>query len=395
MASPAEIAEYREWFDLQLNKTMEFWMSHSLDHKHGGYFNCLGITGDIYDRTKYGWMQGRQVWMFAKLYNEVSLYHRPDVLDAAIKGGEFLLDSVKVKGEMRCYFAVTEDGRPVQLQRKPYTECFYVMGLAELYRATLETKYQIAAEEMLQQLIHWICIDDSGLGRPKHAGTPPTRELGRPMILLNVISEFCGKNETLRAKYMNQIQWSIENMLLHHDGSWIHEHISLLGGYPEGCIGRLSTPGHAIEGGWFLLQEATIRGDQTLIETAIRQFIEIPWSYGWDKEFGGFYYFLDSDGHSPIQLEWNMKLFWPHCEALIAALMAYKTSRDTKHWLMFKQVFDYTLSHFPDNENGEWFGYLNREGLINQTFKGGPYKGCFHVPRCLLLCRQLLQELHA
>jgi N-acylglucosamine 2-epimerase len=29
------------------------------------------------------------------------------------------------------------------------------------------------------------------------------------------------------------------------------------------------------------------------------------------------------------------------------------------------------------------------------TFKGGPYKGCFHVPRTLLLCEKILTNLIA
>lgn len=48
---------------------------------------------------------------------------------------------------------------------------------------------------------------------------------------------------------------------------------------------------------------------------------------------------------------------------------------------------------FSDHTHGEWFGYLTREGTINQSFKGGPYKGCFHVPRCLLYCIQILEKL--
>lgn len=77
----------------------------------------------------------------------------------------------------------------------------------------------------------------------------------------------------------------------------------------------------------------------------------MDWSFeaGWDKEHGGLYYFLDAEGFSPTQLEarpalvgwpaaaavcvahspcrvrqWNMKLWWPHSEAMIAFAMAYR-----------------------------------------------------------------------
>ena len=55
----------------------------------------------------------------------------------------------------------------------------------------------------------------------------------------------------------------------------------------------------------------------------------------------------------------------------------------------------WTLDRFPDPQHGEWFGYLTREGKVSQRFKGGPYKGCFHVPRSLWLCERLLTKGHA
>ena len=55
---------------------------------------------------------------------------------------------------------------------------------------------------------------------------------------------------------------------------------------------------------------------------------------------------------------------------------------------------DYCLEHFSDAEGGgEWFGYCNRRGDVTHTFKGGPYKGCFHVPRALLKCELILERL--
>lgn len=50
---------------------------------------------------------------------------------------------VKEEGRERCWFAVTEDGRPARQQRKPYTECFYAMAMSELHRANGEHKYQV------------------------------------------------------------------------------------------------------------------------------------------------------------------------------------------------------------------------------------------------------------
>jgi len=37
---------------------------------------------------------------------------------------------------------------------------------------------------------------------------------------------------------------------------------------------------------------------------------------------GGILYFLDSRGMCPQALEWDMKLWWPHCEALVGFALA-------------------------------------------------------------------------
>jgi N-acylglucosamine 2-epimerase len=43
----------------------------------------------------------------------------------------------------------------------------------------------------------------------------------------------------------------------------------------------------------------------------------------------------------------------------------------------------------------QWFGYANREGVVTHRFKGGAYKGCFHVPRALMMCEALLASAQA
>ncbi len=53
------------------------------------------------------------------------------------------------------------------------------------------------------------------------------------------------------------------------------------------------------------------------------------------------------------------------------------------------KIHEYTLSHFPDREFGEWFGYLNRNGSPIWTAKANEWKGLFEVPRVLLRCCQL------
>ena len=51
-----------------------------------GFFNCLSNDGTVYDTTKYGWLQGRQVWTYCQLYTSLDRFKKQEILDAAVKG---------------------------------------------------------------------------------------------------------------------------------------------------------------------------------------------------------------------------------------------------------------------------------------------------------------------
>ena len=76
------------------------------------------------------------------------------------------------------------------------------------------------------------------------------------------------------------------------------------------------------------MHEAIARGDdQSLIPPALKM-IDYSMARGWDEEYGGLLYFVDADGKPPTRLEWDMKLWWPHAEALYALLLAFHLSGD-------------------------------------------------------------------
>ena len=67
---------------------LPFWLNNSIDKEFGGYFSCLNRDGSVFDTDKFIWLQGREVWLFAMLYN--NLEKNQEWLDTAIGGAEFL-----------------------------------------------------------------------------------------------------------------------------------------------------------------------------------------------------------------------------------------------------------------------------------------------------------------
>ena len=153
--------------------------------------------------------------------------------------------------------------------------------------------------------------------------------------------------------------------------------------------GRRITPGHAMESAAFVMHEAIARGDDSLIPPALKM-IDYSMARGWDEQYGGLLYFVDADGKPPTRLEWDMKLWWPHAEALYALLLAFHLSGTEQYARWFEQMHEWTFAHFPDPEIGGWYGYLHRDGSLSTSLKGGMWKGFFHTPRAIWLCWKLL-----
>ncbi len=365
---------------------LTFWLRYSPDQDYGGYFNNLDRDGAVWDTRKHVWLQARQVWMMSAVYNTTkdSRY-----LEAATPGVEFLRRHARTT-DNRVYFCLTREGKPVYMQRKIFSECFYVMALAEYARASASDEIRSEARKVFESVLKF--RDDPTLvGRPVYEGVPPASSLAIPMILLNLVDIL---HEPGESTYSHIEEWCVEQIKLHvkPELKLVLEHVAPDGSLMETPEGRIVNPGHAIEAGWFLLDYARRIDNAELKKLGINI---IDWSFdsGWDDEFEGLYYFLDREGYSPPALEWNMKLWWPHCEAMIGFLMAYQTSGDARHFERFVQVLNYCHENFADPEHGEWFGYLDRHGKLTHRFKGGAYKGCFHVPRALWRCEGMLREL--
>ena len=77
-----------QYHDELTKNILPFWLNHSIDHTYGGFFTCLDQKGNVYDTDKFIWLQGRQVWCFSFMYQNVEA--NPEWLKLALHGADFL-----------------------------------------------------------------------------------------------------------------------------------------------------------------------------------------------------------------------------------------------------------------------------------------------------------------
>ncbi|MEA3207982.1 MAG: N-acylglucosamine 2-epimerase [Chthoniobacter sp.] len=373
-----------------LDDVIPFWLRHGLDPQHGGLFTALDRDGSLLDSDKSVWFQGRASWMFATLFNTVE--QRGEWLEAARSCVEFSRRHCH-SPEGKMYFTVTRDGLPLRMRRYVFSESFAAIGSAAFAKASGEER---AADDAVAAFATYLRFSfEPGMMLPKYEPTRPAKSIGGPMIAIVTAQELranlgeisvCGRTCT---EWIDASIAEIERDFLKPEHEALMEVVGPRGEVLDHFDGRTLNPGHAIECAWFVMHEGRLRNDARLVTLGAR-ILDWMWARGWDAEHGGLLYFTDLRGR-PVQEYWHdMKFWWPHCEALIATLLAWKLTGDARYAAMHAQVHDWSFAHFADAEQGEWFGWLHRDGTVSQRAKGNFFKGPFHLPRMLWFCAREL-----
>lgn len=386
------IAIYRDGL---LEDTLPFWLTHSLDHEHGGYLTALDRDGAVLDTDKSVWVQGRFAWLLSTLYNDVEA--RTDWLDAAKLGIDFLREHC-FDDDGRMFFLVTREGKPLRKRRYLFSECFATIAFAAYAKAANDAEARDEALQLFKRVLHYHTTP--GLLEPKvEPHTRPMKGLAMPMILTataQVLREVV--DDPLCNQTIDSAIATIERDHMHEHFEAVLEVVGANGEFLDHFDGRTINPGHAIECAWFILHESLHRGDDAHLRELGLRILDWSWQWGWDQEHGGIIYFRDVK-HLPVQEYWHdMKFWWPQNEAIIATLMAYRITGDTKYATWHAMAHDWAYRHFPDpppEGHGEWFGYLHRDGRLSSRAKGTHWKGPFHLPRMQWTCWRLLEQMKA
>lgn len=375
-----------------LDDVMPFWLRHGLDHEHGGIMTALDRDGSVIDTDKSVWFQGRAGWMFATLYNTVE--RRSEWLEAARSCIDFLRRHC-FSPEGKLYFTVTREGQALRMRRYVFSEAFAAIANAAFAKADGDAR---AAEDAIKTFAAYLRYSFTpGVMVPKFTQVRPMKAIGPHMISIATAQELRANLGDLSVSGRTCSEWIDDSITAIQREFMKPEHaavMELVGEHDEVLDhfdGRTLNPGHALEAAWFMLHEGRFRQDPRIIKLGLT-ILDWMWQRGWDEEFGGFFYFRDLRG-LPVQEYWHdMKFWWPHNEAIIAALLAWEITGEARyaHWHLL--AHDWSFAHFPDPEFGEWYGYLHRDGTPSVRLKGNMWKGPFHLPRMLWYCGKMLEE---
>ena len=374
-----------------LDRVLPFWLHKSQDKEYGGYFSCLDRDGTVYDTDKFIWLQGREVWMFSMLYNK--LERNEEWLSCARQGGEFLR-KYGCDENLDFYFSLTREGKPIIQPYNIFSNTFACMAFAQLAEALGSEEYATLSKRIFARILERRS-NPKGQWSKAYPGTRPMKDFALPMIICNMALEVENilDDKELLAKTIEECRHEVMDVFYRPEIGAMVENVSSVDNSLVDCFeGRTVNPGHDLESMWFMENLGVRLGDEALVRRCVDISLSVI-EYGWDKQFGGIFYYLDRLGRPQLQLEWDQKLWWVHLESAIAMLKGYQLTGNVKCLEWFLKLDEYMWTHFMDPEYPEWYGYLNRRGEVLLPLKGGKWKGCFHVPRGLYQIGTMLGEL--
>ena len=213
------------------------------------------------------------------------------------------------------------------------------------------------------------------------------------MIMLSTAQVMRSMNSDKKDEYDKIAKECLDEIL--HGGylqeKALLESVTKEGKFVDSPSGRIVNPGHSLEAAWFIMLEGLLTNNKEAVDAG-KRIIDITLPLGVDKKYGGIIAFTDLSGKPPVQLEWDMKLWWPQCEAMIAFRMAYMLFGDEKYLKLYEEFKAYCEKYFLDSENGEWYGYLHYDNTVSTTLKGNIFKGPFHIPRLYIIMAVLDED---
>ncbi len=396
---------------------LPWWLDNAIDETHGGVFTYWDGAGDaltLRTTDKYVWSQGRWGWTVAMLARLAAA--RPDLgLDAArLRRSALATAELLVSGAVlpdgTCASIVTREGRP--LERVPGK------GLHDSVFSDLFVSLAFSGAEMVAGTGDWgrraVDLMASAEARIRNGAVRsepyPVPEgfdsFALNMILINTGAEIFA---VMQAPEAAGVAERAARALRHEfsDGGDMCELRPRDTALAETLDARHRNPGHVLEGLWMYRQAADLIPAVAAVDPDCDRWLARSFSHmcrlGWDEQEGGLLRFVDREGGPPrgtdrgstyeaiVRSGWDWKLWWPHNEALYAALLIFLRTGDPEIGAWYRRLDDYTFSHFPAGPGREWKQILDRQGrpMAPDAKAALPVKDPYHLLRGLLLLLEL------
>jgi mannobiose 2-epimerase len=379
------------------NVIIPFWKRYTVDYVYGGFYGQINDDLSIEPEAEKGLvLNARILWTFSAVYNKLG---DPDDLNMAKRAYDFLQNYFFDNENGGYYWSLRHNGKPLEVKKQIYAQAFVIYGLSEYYKVTKN-------KEVLEQAISLFnLIENNSFDKERNgyieACTRDWEDIEDLRLSPKDMNEKKSQNTHLHIleAYSNLYRvWpnsllrvQLENLIHVFTTFIIHpvdSHLMLFFDDEWNPKSTLISFGHDIECSWLLHEAALVLENTKLIKSTEQTSIKIAKAAteGYISE-GALLYEDDREGkHADSELEW-----WVQAEAMVGYMNAYVITGEQQYLDMTLKIMQFIENHFVDQDKGEWFFRVDRNGNPIRTHeKAGFWKCPYHNARA---CIEILHRI--
>ena len=357
---------------------LPFWMEYTVD-PDGGFYGTVMNDGRAVPTDKGAILNARIMWTFSRAYRTYGL---PAYKEMADRAAEYFKAHFIDKKYGGVYWTVDSEGNMKDGTKQTYANAFGVYGLSEHFRATGDVSSLEAAKDIfytLQKHSHdaarkgyievfnrdWSRTDAKGIDGQAAA----TKTMNTNIHVMEGFTNlyFAWPDPEVKAAVLELVD-VLQTHLYNSDT----KHLILYCDDDWNMVRTSDSYGHDIETSWLLCESAEAVGDEALIAKIRKQAIEmvdVALAEG-----------VRPDGcmiYEGERLQW-----WPECENIIGCINAWQITGDKKYFDAAAKCWEYTRTHFVDNEVGGWYKDIMADGTpIARSAKASTWNCPYHNSR--------------
>ena len=349
-----------------------------VDHELGGFMTSVNIlTRELVNTNKRAWFEGRGMWMYSFLYNNID--KNPRYLEIAKKSKDFILKLLPADGS---YYisGFTKEGNPLSDKEGDiYGNLFVAEGLAEYAKASGEQKYFDQAKDIVLKAVKRYDRPEFTYDYKAEERIAGPRILGHWMILLSVCTQMLRQRPDKEIKALaDRCVDAIMNHHLNPDYKLLNEALAHdFGPLTDPVASQYGDVGHGCETLAFVMNYAVLTKDANLFKKSSAEFKRHV-NAAWDDVYGGHFHALENVSTNTWAL---VKLRWLQEEILIGAMILIEHTGDQWALNRYAMTEEYIRKNYVRPEYAFVIDSGDRKMEVHTQVRAEHY----HFPRQLMV----------
>lgn len=394
-----ELLLFQNEISEELQSILNYWQKHSKDDLYGGFIGKVdSFNNRVSKAPKSVILNTRILWTFSRACN----FYKDSRYDRECERAfDYLLNNFKDYEFGGVFWELDHLGSPTETRKQVYAQAFCIYALSEYYRYSKNPKALLWALELFRLIEdraydkvnggyieafdrQWGSVADMRLSE-KDLNAPKTTNTHLHILeAYTVLFEMTGNLE---------VENALINLLkLFHGRIFEHNnHMKLFFTREWKKLSIEISFGHDIEAVWLMLYGSKILENTKLVEQTKELMVKVTKTFineALDAEFG----VINSKDAETLEIDTD-RHWWPQAEAMVGLLYNWKITNDPSCLNICKQIWTFISQHIIDQEHGEWFFRIDRNGKpYLEENKIGPWKCPYHNSRALIEILQILRQ---